>query len=139
VGSAKEKEKWIKGKVERWVQDVRVMAGVAAKYSQAVYIGFVKCKQPEWQYVQPVVADIGHYFEPLEEVIRNELIPALLGLKEGELDQQDLRQTLTHSVKTGGLGIQNPMDTAQRSTCPQYLSGSNWIPNVFTRQHRCHF
>ena len=58
MGSAKEKEKWIKGKVERWVQDVRVMAGVAAKYPQAVYIGFVKCKQAEWQYVQRVVATI---------------------------------------------------------------------------------
>ena len=138
MGSAKEKEKWIKGKVERWVQDVRVMAGVAAKYPQAVYIGFVKCKQPEWQYAQRVVADIGHYFEPLEEVIRNELIPALLGLKGGELDQ-DLRQTLTHSVKTGGLGIQNPMDTAQRVHSISDLSGSNGIPNVFTRQHRCHF
>ena len=113
VGSAKEKDKWIRDKVDKWVQDVRVMAGVAANYPQAVYIGYVKCKQAEWQYVQRVVANIGHYFEPLEEVIRNELIPALLGLKAGELDQ-DLRQTLTHSVKTGGLGIQNPLDTAHR-------------------------
>jgi len=85
VGSAKEKDKWIKGKVEGWVQDVWVMANVAGKYPQAVYIGFfVKCKQQEWQYVQRVVANIGHYFEPLEEVIRNELIPALLGLKVGK-------------------------------------------------------
>ena len=88
--------------------------GHCAKYPQAVYnIGFVKCKQQEWQYVQRVVAGIAHYFEPLEEVIRYHLIPALLGLKPGELDS-DLRQTLTHSVKTGGLGILNPMDTAQR-------------------------
>ena len=113
VGSAKEKDKWIKEKVENWVQDVMVMADVAVKYPQSVYIGFVKCKQQEWQYVQRVVAGIAHYFEPLEEVIRYHLIPALLGLKSGELDS-DLRQTLTHSVKTGGLGILNPMDTAQR-------------------------
>ena len=47
VGSAKEKDKWIKDKVERWVQDVQVMASIAGKYPQAVYIGFVKCKQQE--------------------------------------------------------------------------------------------
>jgi len=43
VGSAKEKDKWIKDKVERWVQDVQVMASIAGKYPQAVYIGFEKC------------------------------------------------------------------------------------------------
>ena len=84
MGSAKEKDKWITGTVEGWVQDVWVMANVAGKYPQAVYIGFVKCKQQEWQYAQHVVANIGHYFESLEEVIHNELIPALLGLKVGE-------------------------------------------------------
>ena len=113
VGSAKEKDKLIKEKVENWVQDVLVMAAVAAKYPQSAYIGYVKCKQPEWQYVQRVVADIAHFFEPLEEAIRYHFIPALLGLKSDELDS-DLQQTLTHSVKTGGMGILNPMDTAQR-------------------------
>ena len=48
VGRAKEKDKWIKDKVERWVQDVQVMASIAGKYPQeAEYIGFVKCKQQE--------------------------------------------------------------------------------------------
>ena len=68
-----------------------------------------KCKQQEWQYVQPVVAEIAHYFEPLKEATRYHLIPALLRLKSGELDLD------THSVKTGNMGILNQMDTAQRT------------------------
>ena len=89
------------------------MASVAHRHPQAVYIGFVKCKQAEWQYVQRVVADIASLFEPLEEAIRNCLIPTLLNLQPGELSAED-RQLLSHSVKTGGLGIQNPLDTAPR-------------------------
>jgi hypothetical protein len=113
VGSGKKKEEWVKEKVSSWVDDVHIMADVAVNHPQAVYIGFVKCKQAEWQYLQRVVEDIARLFEPLEEAIRFRLIPALLGLQPGELSS-DNRQLLSHSVKTGGLGIQNPMDTAPR-------------------------
>jgi hypothetical protein len=113
VGSGERKEEWIKEKVANWVEDVNTMASVAHRHPQAVYIGFVKCKQAEWQYVQRVVADIASLFEPLEEAIRNCLIPALLNLQPGELSAED-RQLLSHSVKTGGLGIQNPLDMAPR-------------------------
>ena len=60
-----------------------------------------------------MVADTAHLFEPLEEAIRMQLIPALLGLQPDELSS-DQRQLLSHSVKTGGMGIQNPLDTAPR-------------------------
>jgi hypothetical protein len=89
------------------------MAQAAVNHPQAVFIGYVKCKQAEWQYLQRVVDNIAHLFEPLEEVIRTCLLPALLGIQPNELSSDD-RQLLSHSVKTGGLGIQNPLDTAPR-------------------------
>jgi hypothetical protein len=113
VGSGKKKEEWIKNKVADWVDDVNIMADVAVNHPQAIYIGFVKCKQAEWQYLQRVVENTAPFFEPLEEAIRYRLIPALLGLPTGELSS-DTCQLLSHSVKTGGLGIQNRMDTAPR-------------------------
>jgi hypothetical protein len=137
VGSAKEKDKWIKEKVENWVQDVMVMADVAVKYPQSVYIGFVKCKQQEWQYVQRVVAGIAHYFEPLEEVIRYHLIPALLGLKPGELDS-DLRLTANLDSQCQDRWPGNPESNGHSSTCSQHLSGSNGMPHCFTHQKRWH-
>ena len=42
-----------------------------------------------------------------------QLLPALLGVQPDELSS-DQRQLLSHSVKTGGMGIQNPLDTAPR-------------------------
>jgi hypothetical protein len=113
VGSGPKKEEWINEKVAKWVTDVKIMAQVAVNHPQAAYIGFVKCKQAEWQYLQRVVADIAHLFEPLEEAIRTYLLPALLGMQPNDLCP-DERQILSHSVKTGGLGIQNPLDTAPR-------------------------
>ena len=73
------------------------MAQVAVNLPQAAYIGFVKCKQAEWQDLQRVVADIAHLFEPLEEAIRTYLLPALLGMQPNDLCP-DERQILSHSV-----------------------------------------
>jgi hypothetical protein len=97
VGSGPKKEEWINEKVAKWVTDVKIMAQVAVNLPQAAYIGFVKCKQAEWQYLQRVVADIAHLFEPLEEAIRTYLLPALLGMQPNDLCP-DERQILSHSV-----------------------------------------
>jgi hypothetical protein len=66
VGNGPKKEEWINEKVAKWVTNVKIMAQVAVNHPQAAYIGFVKCKQAEWQYLQRVVADIAHLFEPLK-------------------------------------------------------------------------
>jgi hypothetical protein len=97
VGSGPKKVEWINEKVAKWVTDVKIMAQVAVNLPQAAYIGFVKCKQAEWQYLQRVVADIAHLFEPLEEAIRTYLLPALLGMQPNDLCP-DERQILSHSV-----------------------------------------
>ena len=52
IGSDQRKDEWMHAKVERWVQDVKLMAQVAMCYPQEAYIGFVLCKQAEWQYVK---------------------------------------------------------------------------------------
>jgi len=34
-----------------WVDVVNIMADVAVNHPQAIFIGLVKCKQAEWQYL----------------------------------------------------------------------------------------
>ncbi len=67
--------------------------------------------QNEWQYVQRVTSDTAPHFAPLEMAIRTEFFPALLGIAALDLDGE-FRELLTHGVKTGGVSIRNPVDTA---------------------------
>jgi hypothetical protein len=67
--------------------------------------------QNEWQYVQRVTSDTAAHFAPLEVAIRTKFLPALLGIAASDLDGE-FRELLTQGVKTGGIAIRNPVDTA---------------------------
>ena len=69
IGSAKKKEEWSVGMMERWAAAVVALSTVAERYPQTAYAGFTFCMQNDWQYVQQVVADTTLFFSPLEEVI----------------------------------------------------------------------
>ncbi|KAL7527540.1 hypothetical protein ACHAXR_002005, partial [Thalassiosira sp. AJA248-18] len=74
--------------------------------------GFTFYLQNEWQYVQRVVADTAPFFAPLETAIRNEFIPALVGMPSWDMDGK-FHALLANGVKNGGLAIPNPVDTAE--------------------------
>ena len=111
IGSEETKSAWLGEKVEEWRHTVEIMAIMAVKFPQTVCAGFAFCLQNQWQYLQRVTADTGAFFAPLENAIRSQLAPALLGLDPRDIDG-DLRQVLAHSVKMGGLALRNPVDMA---------------------------
>ena len=61
-------------------------------------------------FLQRTVPDTKQYFAPIEEVIRHKFIPALIGRKVTDLE----RRMLALPVRLGGIGIQNPVLTAER-------------------------
>ncbi len=61
--------------------------------------------------MQRMTSDMARHFAPLEVVIRTKFLLALLGIAASDLDSK-FRKLLTHSIKTGGIIIQNPVDTA---------------------------
>jgi hypothetical protein len=58
-----------------------------------------------------VTSDTAAHFAPLEVAIRTKFLPALLGIAASDLDGE-FRELLTQCVKTGGIAIRNPVDTA---------------------------
>ena len=48
--------------------------------------------------------DSGTYFEPVERALRQDFIPALLGMPKEDIPGR-FRELLSQSVKKGGLGI----------------------------------
>ncbi|EJK63195.1 hypothetical protein THAOC_16166 [Thalassiosira oceanica] len=74
--------------------------------------GLASSLQCEWQYICRVVEGAEQrYLEPLEKTIREEFLPALLGVDKAEIGN-DLHNLIAHSVKNGGLAIPNPVKTA---------------------------
>ena len=61
-----------------------------------------------WVFLQRTVPNTKHYFLPLEDVIREKLIPAIIGRKVTDLE----REMISLPVRMGGLGIQNPVSSA---------------------------
>ena len=63
-----------------------------------------------WKFIQRTVSDTKILFEPLERKIREELIPALIGRQVSDTE----RRILALPYLYGGMGILNPIDTAER-------------------------
>ena len=61
--------------------------------------------------MQRVTSDTVAHFAPLEVAIRTKFLPAMLRIVASYLDGE-FRELLTHGVKTGGIAIRNPVDTA---------------------------
>ena len=108
LGSDAFKEEFVKIKVDKWVKDVEELAIIAEDEPQSVLSAFNIAVVHRWTYLQRTVEGISDYFEPLEDALRNKLIPALVGRQVSD----DERIMLGLPYRFGGLGIQNPVETA---------------------------
>ena len=79
VGSQTHKEIYVSEKVEKWVKDVEELARLAKDEPQAVYACYTKAVSHRWTYIQRTIPGISSLFGPLEEAIKENLIPAIIG------------------------------------------------------------
>ena len=108
LGSEQFKVRYIEDKVSKWVKDVEEMSDIAKEEPQAALTAFNTGLSQRWNFVQRTVAGIGDLFQPLEEVIRQKLIPALCGRQVSDIE----RRLLALPYRLGGLGIRNPVKSA---------------------------
>ena len=109
IGSAAAKDKYVSKKVNKWVEDDHELSSIAEDEPQAAYSCYTKAISHRWTYLQRTVPNIGHLFTPLEDAIREKLIPALIGRKISDLE----RRIFALPVRHGGIGISNPTTTAE--------------------------
>jgi len=114
VGCGTLKGDYVEGKVAFWTDAIGRLAQVAHRYPQSAYAAYNSCLQGEWQYLSRTTPDIAHHYEPLERAIRDELLPAFLGVTKEDITHE-FRELLAVTVKQGGMGIRNPMAIAEES------------------------
>ena len=86
-------------KTANWIHAVKVLARIAVKYPQSVYAGLTMLLQAEWQHLSRAVPDVEGHLQPIKDAIRGKFIPALMGLTEAEVVDNDMRALFANSVK----------------------------------------
>ena len=109
IGSQEFKEIYVAEKILKWIEDVEELSEIAKEEPQAAYASYTKAICHRWTYVQRTIPDIQHLFIPLENIIRDKLIPALIGRKISDLE----RRIFALPVRLGGMGISDPSKNAQ--------------------------
>lgn len=126
LGRRVDAELYLLNKVEEWIEGARAMTKVAWREPQAAFSGYTRSLQCEWEYVMRVIPDCAKLFNPLADVIKHELIPALFGF---EAVPKWLSDVAGLPVKWGGMSIRDPelwSDEAYRtsSACTAHLKAS---------------
>ena len=92
------------------MKDLQDLSEIAKENPQNAYSAYTKGLSHKWANVQRTIKDISHLFSPLEKVLRDDFIPTIVGRTISDIE----RQMIALPLRFGGLGIQNPVDTANR-------------------------
>ncbi len=110
LGTTSYRDAYIKDKVEKWITDIEELAEIAVEEPQAALSAYTKAMCHRWTFIQRTVPNISDLFIPLETTIRDKFIPAIIGRQISDIE----REMISLLVRFGGLGIANPVITADR-------------------------
>ncbi len=110
VGTEEFRTEYVGKKVAAWAESVEELATLAKNEPHFAYSCFVKGLSHKWTFLQRTIPDVSQLFQPLEDVIRSKLIPALLGKPVTDTE----REMIALPAKLGGLGIYDPTKTSDR-------------------------
>ncbi len=105
IGEATFVTSYIDQMVKRITRRVEALAKVAKAYPQAAYTGFTQGLIGEWTFLTRTTGNMASLLQPLEDVVRQQFLPALTGRVQPGDAERDL---LALPARLGGLGIANP-------------------------------
>ena len=89
---------YVKGKVDKWSEELSLLSSIAQTNPQAAYAGFTHGLMSKWAYLSRTIENIGPLLQPLEDIIRTKFIPALCG---GPAPNDTLRELLSLPCRLG--------------------------------------
>ncbi|XP_057308551.1 uncharacterized protein LOC130646905 [Hydractinia symbiolongicarpus] len=92
-----------------WVKEISLLSDIALSQPQAAYPCYTSGYQHKFSFFLRTIPGIEKYLNPLEEIIRHRLLPAITG---GHIVNDDERTLLSLPPRLGGLGIINPIERA---------------------------
>ena len=74
--------------LEQWVLKVSKLARFAKTQPHAAHVAFTHGLSSEWTYLSRSVQSLEEYLQPLEDVIRSDLLPSLTGRAVSDLERR---------------------------------------------------
>ena len=105
LGSQEFIDQFVTDKVQKWNEELLLLAEVAKTQPHAAYAAFIHGYVHKFSYLCRTTPNIDLLLQPLEDCIRSRLIPALTGRAP---PSDTVRELLALPVRLGGLGIINP-------------------------------
>ena len=107
IGTKIFREQFTRDKVNKWRKELLELCNIAKYEPQVCYSAFVYGLSKRWLYLMRTMDNISELFRPLEEIIKDNLIPTLFNSTNcSELD----RAMYSLPAKYGGLSLLNPVE-----------------------------
>ena len=108
VGDQSGSAGYVKGCVTELSMIIEKLVLIAETQPHLSYFAYTRSIQSQWTYLQRVIPECGSFFEPIETIITEQLLPTIFG---SEISSKE-RSLFSLPTRMGGLNILNPVDTA---------------------------
>ena len=98
-------------RIASWSKDIKDLSRIAESEPQLAYAAFVYGTSKKWIYVTRTTPNIAEMLKPLEYIIQESFIPAIVGKS---FFDDDMRKILALPARHGGLGIGNMTELSQK-------------------------
>lgn len=109
LGSSCYSADYAKSQVAEWVSEIQVLATIAAPHPHAAYAAYTHGLASKWTYLSRALSGMADFLQPVEDIVRNTLLPAITGrVSVGDIE----RDLLGLPARLGGLALPNPVEVA---------------------------
>ena len=119
LGTKSFTEEFVREKVKTWKNELDTLSQFAKTEPHAAFSAFIHGLKGQWTYLLRTIEEITPLLQPLEESIRQSLLPALTG-KSGITDTE--RELLALPAHLGGLGLVNPTTMSEEHASSLHLT-----------------
>ena len=114
VGSDEFRKDYISTKVQKWVEEIKILSKIAMIDPHSAYIAYTRCYKHKYNFIMRTIKDTKKFLQPLDEVLDSTFIPAILN---GRIVSRILRNIIALPVNLGGLGIPIPTEMSSEQYC----------------------
>ena len=133
IGTPESTKIFVSEKIAEWEKDVAALAKIAEYEPQLAYSAYIYGTSRRWQFVCRTTPGISESMKSLEVLIRNQLMPAIVG---GHEISDELRMILNLPARLGGMGFLDPSVEADYEYENSVLVTAQLTNAIYQQNHR---
>ena len=90
LGTQSYVSQFVNTKVQQWCNELKTLSSIASTQPHAAYAAFTHGVSSKWTHLIRTIPSISHLLQPLEDILRHQLIPNLTGRPPPNNSERDL-------------------------------------------------